>query len=460
MIDELLALDDVEADDIVAPAPAQYTHDLWPIGLKLGQQATDAIVVRPRDTEAVAAIVRWAGNRRVRIAPFGGGSNVVGALDSEAAVILSLERLSGVRDLDRVSQVVTVGAGTIGGELERALSDEGFTLGHYPQSLDISTVGGWVATRASGTYSTRFGGVERMIVGATVVLPDGEVVSVAPRARAAGGLDLLALLCGAEGTLGVVTEVSLAIQRRLPEQIVCAAFDSFADGVELQRALIQEGFRVGLLRLFNAAESEEVMRASLHSEGACLALFSAHGPDQELAAREAAAARALVERLGGSILPAEAADGWFARRYRARGLMEEGNAEIGRVFDTIEVTLPWRTAAACAAELERELQPFSDPLYLHFSHGYLTGACLYMMLHVTAVDDEAAIAATRDAWRHALAIVAKHAGAFGHHHGVGQVRAAHYAASADGVVHARIRDALDERRVLSSSMFNVAADPV
>lgn len=460
MIDELLALDGVGTDDIASPAPARYTHDLWPIGLKVGPTPTGAILVSPRSTDAVAAIVNWARNRGVRVAPFGGGSNVVGALDAEAAVILSLEGLSGIRGLDPLSQVVSVGAGTLGGDLERALGEEGFTLGHYPQSLDISTVGGWVATRASGTYSTRFGGIERMIVGATVVLPDGEIVSVPPRARAGGGIDLLALLCGSEGTLGIVTEVSLAIQRQLPEELVCAAFDSLAEGVELHRALVQSGFRVGLLRLFNASESEEIMPASLRRDGACLALFSIHGPDVELIAREAEAARALVERLGGSLLPEEASAGWFARRYRARGLMEEANAQSGRVFDTIEVTLPWRTAAACALELERELTTFSDPLYLHFSHGYMTGVCLYMMLHVTSADDEVAITATRDAWRVALEVVERHDGTFGHHHGIGQVRALHYAQTADGVVHARIRDALDERRVLSSSMLNIAAEPV
>ena len=109
MIEELLALDAVGIDDIESPAPTRYTHDLWPIGLKIGPTPTDAVVVRPRDTAAVAAVVGWARNHGARIAAFGGGSNVVGALDAEADIILSLERLSGIRHLDPISQIVSVG---------------------------------------------------------------------------------------------------------------------------------------------------------------------------------------------------------------------------------------------------------------------------------------------------------------------------------------------------------------
>ena len=387
--------------------------------------------MRPRTAEAVSSLLAWAAARGRRVAVFGAGTNVVGALDGGAEIILSLERMAGVRDLDPVSQLVTVGAGTLGGVLERALGEHGFTLGHYPQSLEISTVGGWVAMRASGTYSTRYGGIEQLLCGLELVLPNGEIARVAPRVRSPGGLDLLALACGSEGTLGVVTEVTLSVQRRLPERILCAVFHSLAAGLELQRELVQGGFRLGLLRLYNVAETAAIAPAELELEACCLVLASLVGPQGPLEAEAETAAR-LVECCGGRVVPEAAATPWFARRYYAAGLMEEANAPTGRMFDTIEVSLPWRAAAACAEELERELASVSDPFYLHFSHVYTSGVCLYMMLHRLRAGRRRRGCCEHAAWRLALEIVGRHEGAIGHHHGIGFARAAAYRTSPEG----------------------------
>jgi alkyldihydroxyacetonephosphate synthase len=449
---DLVGLGGLTADDVVAPAPPRYRHDLWPTTLKRGSSSNgDAVLVRPRTTAAVAALLDWAGERGLRVLPFGAGTNVVGAVDGEADVVLSLERMTRITSLDAESQIVTAEAGLLGGELERALNERDLTLGHYPQSLEISTVGGWVSTRATGTYSARFGGIERMLCGLTVVLGSGEVLELPPRVRASGGLDLLALVCGAEGTLGVITEVSLTVQRRLAERIVCVGFAGLAEGLEAQRDLVQQGYRIGLLRLYNVAETRAILPEGASFEPGCLLISTALAPEGLVDAEAEAIAAAAATR--GVRLDASYAEPWLTNRYRAAGLMESRNAAAGLAFDTIEASVPWASAVACATELESAFLDVSEPFFLHFSHAYTSGVGLYLMLHLRGDSDADVVDHLREAWESALDIVVRHGGTIGHHHGIGTVRSARYLASPDGRVHMRLKRALDERNVLASGLL-------
>jgi alkyldihydroxyacetonephosphate synthase len=453
VIEELIAATSLGAGDVLVPGPARYGRDLWPIGLKLGFDVGDAPpVVLPRDTAAVSEVVAWASSRGARVLPRGAGTNVVGAIAGEPDLILSLERLAGIRELDAVSQLVVVGAGTLGGALERALNDAGLTLGHYPQSLEISTVGGWLSTRATGTYSARYGGIEALVRGLTMVLPGGEVVEIPPRVRAAGGLDLVSLACGAEGTLGVITEVALTVRRLMSEHVVCGGFPSLAAGLEAQREVIQQEVGVGLLRLYNEAESRAVVASNLAWRPGCLLIANVVCREQ-LVGPQVEAVREITRACGGTELPPHAGDGWFARRYRAAGLMEQENAPAGRGFDTIDASVPWSSALACALELEQAFEGVSSPFFLHFSHAYTSGVGLYMMLHVERESDEAVVESLRAAWQSGLGIVARHGGTMGHHHGIGTIRSAAYRMSSEGRLHSRIKAALDEPGTFVSSLL-------
>jgi alkyldihydroxyacetonephosphate synthase len=459
VIDGLIEATGLALDDVLAPGPGRYRGDLWPLGLKLGSRsaADGPPVLFPRDTAAVSRVLAWASSRGARVLVRGAGTNVVGAIAGDPDVILSLERLAGIRELDTVSQIVVVGAGTLGGSLEQALEDDGLTLGHYPQSLYVSTVGGWLATRATGTYSARHGGIEQLVRGLTIVLPDGEPVAIAPRVRAPGGLDLLALACGAEGTLGVVTEVALTVRRVLPERLLCLGFPTLAAGLEAQRELVQQEVGVGLLRLYNREETRAVVAAGVDWEPGFLLIANVVGRE-ELLDGELAAVREIARGCGGTELPAHAGEGWFARRYHAAGLMEDTNAPAGRAFDTIDASVPWRSALACALELEQALGGVSEPFFLHFSHAYTSGVGLYAMLYLERESDAAVVDALRSAWELALGIVESHGGAIGHHHGIGSIRSTAYRASAEGRVHARIAAALDERGTFVSSLLAETPD--
>lgn len=462
LLSELRALVGGDGQGAESPAPSGYARDIWPPALKRANErggGSPRFVARPTSTETVAAILRWASDRGLTVTAYGAGTNVVGAIDGKADVVISLERMAGVHAFDDTSQIVTVGAGTNGGALEDFLAALGFTLGHYPQSLKISTVGGWLNTRATGTYSALFGGIERLVCGVTAVLSSGEIVRVPPRVRGPGGLDFLGLLCGSEGTLAVVTEVALSVQRSLSEAVVCATFESLERGLDAQRELVQRGHRIGLLRIYNSAETLHIAPPEIELGGRCLLITTVNCPPS-LVASEAEAVRTLIAEIGGRIVPEEAGHPWLERRFNAEGVIETANSTEGQVFDTIEFSVPWRSAAACASELEVALGSISKPLFLHGSHAYTSGIGLYAMLHITSSDDDRALQILREAWDTALRIVAKHGGAIGHHHGIGTVRSSAYLASDEGRMHLRVKRALDERNTLYSGLLSGVAGDV
>ena len=166
-----------------------------------------AAVVFPVSTDEVAAVLAWASETRTAVVPRGAGSGVCGGAQAvPGAVVVDLSRMDRVTGVDLVSRVVHVQSGLRGDRLEDALATHGLTVGHYPQSIAMSTVGGWIAASSAGQASAGFGAIEDVLLGLTAVLPGGEVLRCRPVPRSAAGPDLRRLLVGSEGTLAVVTE--------------------------------------------------------------------------------------------------------------------------------------------------------------------------------------------------------------------------------------------------------------
>ncbi len=428
--------------------------DEWPARIKgfVSGVAREAMLVEPCDTAGVAAVLEIARSAGARLQALGLASSVVGAIDTTVDVLVSLAKFDRISPVDVESGTVTVGAGVRGSDLEKYLNDRALTLGHYPQSLAISSVGGWVATRATGTCSAFYGGIERLVVGLEIVLPSGEIVTVAPRPRPSGGLDLIALLCGAEGSFGIITSVTLAVSALRAEQPICTALPSLAAGLAVQRTLVHAGLPLSLVRLYNHSESIAICPDGALLPGECLLVVTAQGHEKIVAAANEAIS-VLLDEAGSRPLAASAADRWFAHRYAGPGFMADRNAEDGVVFDTIEVALPWRTAAEAAAEIEAEVGALSEPLHLHFSHVYPTGACLYVILRIGADDEATARARWAEAWETTLDIVSRHEGTLAHHHGIGAMRARRYAATAEGRLHAVLAGALDPEGLLGAPLI-------
>lgn len=434
------------------PTSVELT-DATPLLIKRAQATTSPVrttrVIEPVNTQEASDAISALAASDTPFTVVGARSNVVGAFDLDVDVAVSTRKLNEVNAFDAASHLVTVGSGMLGGRLEGWLNDQNLTLGQHPQSLHIATVGGWVSTRASGALSARNGGIEHAVKGATVVLADGSVATLGPRTRAPGGLDALALLCGTEGTIAMITEVTLEVRTLLPERKACFLLADLDAVVDAQQSLIQNGYPVALLRGYNSAETDHVL--DYDADGRSLLMTSTIGPDGLVDAQYDAITRHLVG-LGAEALDSSAADRWYEERYRVETMMVDRNATPGHAFDTIEVSVPWSSAAACARALETELNSVSTPFYLHFSHAYESGVCFYSLLWLEADDDTSVIETMHDAWNRVLAIVANHGGTFGHHHGIGSVRADVYSRTDDAHLHRALKAALDPGNLLRSGM--------
>ena len=405
-----------------------------------------------RSAETVSEVLRAAAAANATVQVEGARTNVVGCLDGQPDVALRLA-MDRIVDWDATSQVVTAEAGVTGGVLENFLNDRGFTLGHYPQSLHHSTVGGWIATRATGTASARFGGLEQMVRGLEGVLPSGEAFRIGVRPRSPGGLDALQLLTGAEGSLAVITAASLAVNRLMGEIRLNGLLPDFSAGLEVQRELIQRAAPVGVVRLLNPAETVAVLDDAPDPAGACVLVLSLVGEPAVTEVGQRVATDA-IGAAGGTVLGPDAADRWWDNRHAGPELIQDLNRGTGSYFDTIELGVPWRSAAALAGALQSGVGELVDRLWMHSSHIYPTGTGLYLAFWIDSTDDEAACASGRAVWERAMGLADRHGGTIGHHHGIGAARSARYVESIEGRLHRSVKRALDPAGVLAARLLD------
>ena len=243
---------------------AEHGRDWWPIAIgwaAAGQvPALASVIVRPETAEQVALVLKACNEARVAVTPMAGRSGVCGGtIPLRGGVALDLCALNEVHEVDEISETVTVDAGMFGPDLEAHLAGvgPGYSVGHFPQSFDLSTVGGWLACRGAGQYSTRYGKIEDMVVTLTVALPDGRLIDTAGTApRSATGPSLTQLFVGSEGTLGVITSATLKVHRKATaEARRVVSFDSFDAGLEACRRILQRGATPAVLRLYDVIES-------------------------------------------------------------------------------------------------------------------------------------------------------------------------------------------------------------
>ncbi len=431
------------------------SRGVWPIELKQARQAglppLPAGVVWPGDVRQVSAVLRLANAARVPVIPFGGGSGIVGGTTPVPGCLsLDTKRLNGLR-VDATSLVAYAGAGLWGADLERSLNAQGLSLGHFPQSLHSSTVGGWVATRASGTFSTLHGNIEDMVIGLEVVLADGEVVRTHASPRSATGPNLNELFLGSEGTLGVVTEAALSLHRRAETRVwESFAFGGFEPALAALRDMLQAGLRPAVVRLYDAAETAHKFHGLDLQPEACVLVLVYEGL-RELAETSAALGRRYCERAGGRDLGSAPAERWWQTRFDTSGMVL-ANSRSGAISDAIEVAALWQALPAVYAAMTAAARQHGAQVHAHISHVYPAGGGLYVIVKAEAVDDEAAVSLYRALVDDLLEACHAAGGSVSHHHGIGLGRAhwmaAEHGAAGLGVLRA-IKAALDPRGILN-----------
>ena len=403
------------------------------------ERAPDAVAI-PVDRDEVAAVLAACAESGVAVVPFGGGSSVVGGLDAVAdghgAVIsLDLARLRGV-EIDRTSLTAKLGPGLRGPEAEAALSELGATLGHFPQSYEQATIGGYAATRSAGQASSGYGRFDEMVTAVELTAPAG-VVRTLEIPHTAAGPSLRELVLGSEGTLGAITEVTCRVHEapNLSRYEGWIAAD-FTAGREILRALAQHDEMPDTLRL----SDEEETRISLELAGAdgwrrraldaylglrrrrggCLIICGWEGEREAVRRRRSLAARRL--RAGGAApLGQSAGRSWMRGRFEGPYLRDE-LLGLGVFVETLETAHTWSRLdelyRAVGDALRKALGPRSIVM-CHLSHAYADGASLYFTFFAAARPG-AEIEQWRTAKTAACEAIVSAGGTITHHHAVGR----------------------------------------
>lgn len=401
-------------------------------------------VVRPRTEEQVLSVLALAEREGFSVIPFGGGTSVVGGVEPRGdapTVTMDLALMSGVVRIDGESLTVTVGPGILGPELERGLAVAGFTLGHFPQSFEFSTVGGWIATRSSGQQSTLYGKIEDMVQGVRLAHPGGVLATPSVPAAAAGP-DLVQLIAGSEGTMGVITQATLRVSR-LPAARDLRAYllPGFAQGVAAAREIMQTGLRPSVLRVSDETETETTLalrplptglaalkeragrwylsRRGLSLQAAAIMVLGFEGTEQDVRYARTVA-QGLLRRYGAVSLGRGAGDAWRRGRYEApylRDLLLDHSIMV----DTLETATTWEHYLALYRSVGDAIRAALGEramVMAHLSHSYADGGSIYYTF--LAPQDRGAEA--EQWWRvkeAATDAVVKGGGALSHHHGIG-----------------------------------------
>jgi alkyldihydroxyacetonephosphate synthase len=382
----------------------------WP-GARAGALELEraAAVAEPETVAEVRAILAVCGREGIPVTPLAGDSSVCGQTAPVAGgLVLDLTRLNAILELDEESLAVTVQPGVFGHTLEAWLRGRGYTHGHFPQSVELSTVGGWLACRSAGQYSTRYGKIEEIVLAFDVALANGGDLSFPALPADAHGPDLRRLFLGSEGKLGVITQATLRVHPAPRAEARSAhGFATFAAGLDAVRRVLRRA-SPAVLRLYDAAEAGR----GFGEERALLIALAEGEPD------EVAWQSAVVREEAGDELDPALVGHWLEHRNDVSAL--DHALAAGLVVDTIETVALWRDVPKRYDDVVAAIAAVPGTLGItaHCSHPSSSGACLYFTFAGQPPADPRAYHAA--VWKAALAAGAQ----ISHHHGVGVMRAA------------------------------------
>ncbi len=403
-------------------------------------------VAFPESTEQVRELLAYARENNLVVIPYGGGTSVVGHINpvksSRPILTIDMGKMSSLLSIDTESQLATFGAGTPGPVVEETLKEHGYTLGHFPQSWELSTLGGWVASRSSGQQSLHYGRIENMFAGGIIETMNGTMTIPTIPASSAGP-DIREMILGSEGRIGIITEVTVRITP-VPEEekFQVIFFPSWQIGINAARELIQQRVALSMVRLSNPLETTSLLYMGAGSdssgvvalekslsekgigEGKVMMTFGVTG-----SARHCETAYQLAidhcAALGGFVDQSGLGENWAHGRFRAPYLRDPLGAE-GYIVDTMETAVDWSKVSEAADNIEEAIRTALDDegervhAYTHLSHVYGQGSSIYTT-YLFRIGESYELGKNR--WMKlkkagADQIVA-HGGTISHQHGVG-----------------------------------------
>ena len=410
-------------------------------------------IAYPITDEDVRDLIQYAGSVGARLIPYGGGTSVVGHINpqpGDAPVLtVNLQRLKLLRRLDETSHLATFGAGVQGPDLEAQLRARGFTLGHFPQSFELSTLGGWIATRSSGQQSLGYGRIEALFAGGHVETPAG-AWDMLPHPASAAGPDLRHLLLGSEGRLGIITAATVRITP-LPqrEDFHAVFFPDFGSGMKAARQILQAGLPLSLLRLSTAVETTTTLALAGHERliGTLERLLALRGVESgkamlligftgsnALVKMARSATLEITSELGGVHAGRTFGHEWHKGRFRTPYLRNTLWG-MGYGVDTLETAVSWERVPTLLADIETSLRAALEDtgervhIFTHLSHIYRQGASIYTTYLFRLADDpEETLRRWNQMKAAASQAIVRQGATISHQHGVGLDHAPYLAA--------------------------------
>lgn len=394
-------------------------------------------VALPTSEADVVEVLRYARALGARVIPYGGGTSVVGHINplpsTTPVLTLALTRLNRLLALDETSRLATFEAGVAGPHLESQLNARGYTLGHFPQSFEYSTLGGWIATRSSGQQSLYYGRIEQMFAGGRLETPQGRL-DIQSFPASAAGPDVREMVLGSEGRFGVITQATVRVRPRpRHESFHGVLFRTWEQGIAAVRYIVQNQLPVSMLRLSDAQETETTLLLAGkpwiesamrtlgwlgYGDGRCLLIFGVTDASPR-------AASAACRRFGGLVIGTPIGHTWQKNRFLAPYLRNT-LWERGVAVDTLETAFTWDRVAAAVAALPQAIvnaaRTYDERVLVmvHLSHIYRDGASLYTTYLFRRVADPDELLERWRAMKTAASVtIHAHGGTITHQHGIG-----------------------------------------
>ena len=402
-------------------------------------------VAYPETSDDVARLLAFSKTHDIEVIPYGGGTRVAGHINpnrSDRAILtIDMGRMNRLLDLDTDSLVATFGAGTPGPQVEAQLQARGFTLGHFPQSFELSTIGGWVASRSSGQQSLRYGRIEQLFAGGRMETLKGRM-DINGFPASAAGPDVREMVLGSEGRLGIITEVRVRVSRIAPkEDFYVVFFPDWERGKNAARAAVQSRVQLSMLRLSNAIETETQLALAGHEKliagmekalslrgvaaGKCMMTFGITGTKAQCRAT-LRQAKAIIKSHNGVYTGTPLGKKWAAKRF-SMPYLREALWERGYAVDTIETATDWENVDNLLKRMENTLrsaladQQETVHAFTHLSHFYSQGCSIYTTYVFRSAESYPKTLARWQTLKHATSEAIVHnRGTISHQHGVGK----------------------------------------
>jgi alkyldihydroxyacetonephosphate synthase len=461
-------------NDVLTEAPSlrPYTRDRYWLsiaafaaGRPLGRPD---VVVRPRSSQEVARVVEIANETRVPITPWGGGSGVQGAANADrGGIVVDLRQMKKIRKIDTDSMIAIVEAGMYGVTFETELNKENLTFTHYPASIHLATIGGYLAARSSGFCSTRYGKIEDHVLSLEAVLPTGEIIETVSLPRHGMGPELTQLFLGSEGTLGIITAASLKVR---PQSAIRAfgtfTFDDVEQGVEACRRIMVTGLRPAVLRLYSAnAAALDLSKAAHEGLDQTTLVMILEGHHPELTEAELAKACELCRSCGCRDLGPGIARSWWDQRYVSR--YPPHTPTLPAIWGSMDVVTDYAHAMDVYQAMYTAMRPFERKHGLQFTprftHWYEWGTALYARFVIPQgpAEYEEAVALHDAVLSAGLEAAFKEGAVLSDHQGVGMRLGEQLERQLGGSfeVLRRIKAVLDPRNIMCPGKLNLGRKP-